>query len=272
MSILSLDIQTSSPLNLNEVGAWAYAESEETHLECLAWRLGDSAVTNCILPGSTDKEHQEHFERDLRQASSVSGFCIEFEIAMLCGHHANLLGLPEIPKILDVFCLKARANAGGVFGPLHEVASLPIPRWNQGMTPDDHMIRSFAIVKAESELLRRFASFKYQRFFDIYVAVNRKGIPLADIALDFGPFVSKSSKDGVLRGQMDFLGGFPIDSSVSEFLGDGVVIVEIPEKVKLREIYGFLSESKIQANYFDKRFVICNKKDSGEFVSFFKEG
>jgi DNA polymerase len=121
-SVLSLDFETKSAINLKKVGASRYARDPTTGVWCAAWAIDDDPFS-LWYPGLSAVPHKllDHIE----SGGTVSAWNAPFELEIW--RHVILRDYPHFPelKIEQLDCTMARALASSLPGKL-EVAAIAL--------------------------------------------------------------------------------------------------------------------------------------------------
>ena len=91
--VLSIDLETCSPALLPKVGAFKYAEHEDTQIVCMAYGFTGEAV-RCWVAQSGEPLPQRVVAH-VRAGGPVAAFNAGFEMAILSGHCGETIGFPK---------------------------------------------------------------------------------------------------------------------------------------------------------------------------------
>lgn len=119
MTVLHIDFETRSALDLKEVGLHNYARHSTTDVWCVAWALGDMEP-EVIDPRHVNKWGPQFLDA-VRTGGTVVAYNAPFELAIWNEIMVKRYGWPEL-KPEQTFCTMAQAYAMGLPGNLQDAA------------------------------------------------------------------------------------------------------------------------------------------------------
>ena len=147
MSMLELDFETKSPVNLPAYGAYVYASDPETEVLCMAYKWGHDAPAQLWTP---DKPFPAKIKKHIEQGGILAAHNAAFERLIFWYVICPDFDCPE-PAIEQFYCTASLARARGLPGKLELVSAL------LGGTVKDHrgtqLIKECCIPPYNTELL-----------------------------------------------------------------------------------------------------------------------
>lgn len=123
MTVLHLDIETFSEVDLTAAGVYRYAESRSTEVLCFAYAFNDAPVSLWKPGQPLPVDVVEH----IKSGGELRAHNAQFERVVLNGCAGKKIGFPEI-KIEQTVCVAAKMAASGLPRALDDAAkALEIP-------------------------------------------------------------------------------------------------------------------------------------------------